>query len=404
MKATKFALVLSGGGFKGAFQVGALQYLQEHWAEFAPQHNHFHFDIVAGVSVGALNGLLVASDAMPQLVQLWDDVGRNGVEEIYTSDFIDTRSKADTVKFKVDPEKLQARLLPNVSLNISVWKGIQLLLSKKQQKNFISELFKQIGIDFSKNFKNFRSLADNTPLREKLKTLARRANIRNCIYKCGFVSLNDGRYHAARHTDFASDEDFQKGVLASTVMPIVWESVDKIHMREGTALQAVDGGIKNVSPLGDVIAEVNRDSSGTEYIIVIINCNSGEVEPGSFEQANIAQIALRSLSDISITEIFNNDLREFIRINDLVEQFNERTKGQAVEPLQNYDFKARQRTGQPLRSFKTVIIQPDTGILGDTLTANETLIARRKEHGRQKAAEAIAQIKAAGGFNKCIIT
>lgn len=28
---TKIALVLSGGGFNGAFQVGALEYLKQNW-------------------------------------------------------------------------------------------------------------------------------------------------------------------------------------------------------------------------------------------------------------------------------------------------------------------------------------------------------------------------------------
>jgi hypothetical protein len=32
MAKTKYALVLSGGGFKGAFQLGALNYMKEHWA------------------------------------------------------------------------------------------------------------------------------------------------------------------------------------------------------------------------------------------------------------------------------------------------------------------------------------------------------------------------------------
>ncbi|MBL7728612.1 MAG: patatin-like phospholipase family protein, partial [Dinghuibacter sp.] len=31
MQKTKYALVLSGGGFKGAFQLGALNYLKDHW-------------------------------------------------------------------------------------------------------------------------------------------------------------------------------------------------------------------------------------------------------------------------------------------------------------------------------------------------------------------------------------
>src|SRR5688572_19786456 len=82
----KYALVLSGGGFKGSFQVGALQYLKKNWSVIDPQNPVMKFDIVAGVSVGSLNGALIASDAFDQLEQLWI-AAANNVEEIYTSDF-----------------------------------------------------------------------------------------------------------------------------------------------------------------------------------------------------------------------------------------------------------------------------------------------------------------------------
>ena len=75
----KTALVLSGGGFKGAFQVGALDYLRENWDQIAPDRPPLSFDIVAGVSVGSLNGLLVALGRFDELQQLWNDVAENGV-------------------------------------------------------------------------------------------------------------------------------------------------------------------------------------------------------------------------------------------------------------------------------------------------------------------------------------
>jgi NTE family protein len=37
--AKKTALVLSGGGFKGAFQVGALKYLKDNWSKIDPLHS-----------------------------------------------------------------------------------------------------------------------------------------------------------------------------------------------------------------------------------------------------------------------------------------------------------------------------------------------------------------------------
>src|SRR5690606_12456701 len=86
----KTALVLSGGAFHGAFQVDALKCLKENWSMLSLGHSEMKFDLVSGVSVGALNGLFVALDDCKSLIELWQRVGENGVREIFDSDFIDT--------------------------------------------------------------------------------------------------------------------------------------------------------------------------------------------------------------------------------------------------------------------------------------------------------------------------
>ena len=52
MNTPKFGLVMSGGGAKGAFQVGAVKALAELGVPV---------DGIAGASIGALNGAIVAS-------------------------------------------------------------------------------------------------------------------------------------------------------------------------------------------------------------------------------------------------------------------------------------------------------------------------------------------------------
>lgn len=59
----KQALVLAGGGAKGAYQAGCIKALQE---------MNFPIDIVTGTSIGAFNGLLVAQQDYQKLYQLWD--------------------------------------------------------------------------------------------------------------------------------------------------------------------------------------------------------------------------------------------------------------------------------------------------------------------------------------------
>ena len=371
----KVALVLSGGGFKGAFQVGALKYLKENWEKFDPGNSTMKFEVVAGVSVGSLNGLLVASDKFDELETLWGSVAKNGVEEIYKSGIIDTRP---------DPGNPDPQL--KMSLN---WDTVKRLFPKTLKHIIWRFVFDRDAFSsaFREDFTNFKSIADNSPLKDKLKTYAKKADIKNCVYICGYVSLNDGRYYSAKHTDFINDSDFLNGVLASTAMPIIWNPVDKINTKNGQQKYLVDGGIRNVSPLGDVIREINSDTSPEEYTIIIINCSSGEISEDNYEQKNIAQIALRSLNDIAITEVFNNDLGEFIDKNYILKQIKDKLPN---EDIYDYDYSGRKQ-GKILKPFNTIIIQPSGDVLGDTLLANDVLINRRIEHGRQKAEEALKQ-------------
>jgi NTE family protein len=70
-------MVLSGGGARGAYEVGVLRYL---FGEFARKHGVPAIDIVSGTSVGAINGTFVASVVhdpvvgVQRLVHLWSDL------------------------------------------------------------------------------------------------------------------------------------------------------------------------------------------------------------------------------------------------------------------------------------------------------------------------------------------
>ena len=56
------AIVLSGGGSKGSYQIGV-------WKAF--KKLHFKYDIVTGTSVGALNGALMVQDSYNKAMKLW---------------------------------------------------------------------------------------------------------------------------------------------------------------------------------------------------------------------------------------------------------------------------------------------------------------------------------------------
>lgn len=61
----KYGLVLAGGGGKGAYQIGAWKALRE---------MHVSFDAIAGVSIGSINGALIAAGDMNKAVEFWHNV------------------------------------------------------------------------------------------------------------------------------------------------------------------------------------------------------------------------------------------------------------------------------------------------------------------------------------------
>lgn len=104
----KKALILSGGGARGAYQAGVFRYLQE---------QDYHPDVICGTSVGAINAVGIASGrTSEQIVQLWKKIEARKIMHIsfwkYFKDII--RRKFTPV---ADPTPL--RLLLNEQMQYS---------------------------------------------------------------------------------------------------------------------------------------------------------------------------------------------------------------------------------------------------------------------------------------------
>lgn len=69
----KTALVLSGGGSRGAYQIGVWQALRE---------ADFRFEIVTGTSVGALNGAMIAQNSFDTALSLWEELSTESVFDL----------------------------------------------------------------------------------------------------------------------------------------------------------------------------------------------------------------------------------------------------------------------------------------------------------------------------------
>ena len=69
----EYGLVLEGGGAKGAYQIGAWKALKE---------AGIHIKGIAGTSVGALNGALIAMDDFEKAEKIWETIRYSRVMDV----------------------------------------------------------------------------------------------------------------------------------------------------------------------------------------------------------------------------------------------------------------------------------------------------------------------------------
>ncbi len=307
----KIALVLSGGGAKGAFQYGAVKYIEEVVKKKFPG---FDYSVIAGVSVGSLNGGMLAMKKYDAMKTLWNTISDNKVYSGNTT----------------------------FQIVLRIITGHKSALSNKPLTKVLAEHFhlKDVSPDYD--------------------------------YRIGVVTLPSGAYKSVSPSHFSNDADFQKAVLASTSIPVIWEPVPCFTFSDGLEMQSVvDGGLRNVSPLGDVLDD-NPD------LVVIINCSSPTLSYDQKAGESLLKIAKRSLSDITINQIFNQDVEQFLKVNNLVLQ----AKKQGA--------KLRKSDGTKYKHFKAIIIQPSVD-MGDTLDFSQPTVQMRISAGFDAAKHAFSQ-------------
>lgn len=151
----KTALVLSGGGAKGAFQVGAERYARE--------VKGYKWDIISGVSVGALNAALLGMGKFDRLREIWNTI---------TADQVYGGTKH--------------------------WRTIaKLVLGRK-------------------------AIYDTAPLAKIIDDEIDTSLMRDVDVRIGTVCLMTGEYHVFR----PSDPGFKKALVASTAIPLLFPPVD----------------------------------------------------------------------------------------------------------------------------------------------------------------------------------
>ncbi len=82
----KVAVVLSGGGSKGSYQIGVWKALRK---------LHIKYDIVTGTSIGALNGAFMVQKDYYQAYELWTNLS---YDKVLDTEIVDEESKVEIIK------------------------------------------------------------------------------------------------------------------------------------------------------------------------------------------------------------------------------------------------------------------------------------------------------------------
>lgn len=237
----KRALVLSGGGSKGAYSVGVLKALFEAGRQY---------DVVAGVSVGALIGANVALFPPNQQAS-----GYSNLERVWTEEVKNNKS-------------IYKNWAPWILTYLwSFWKS---------------------------------GIYDMSPLRDILVKEMDLEKLKNSgvEFEIGVVSLQSGQYHSVNLTsDPKNLQNAVDWVWASCIFPVLFQAV------EIDGEQWVDGGMRNVIPIKSAL----KYPDVKEIDIVLTTPRDGYVSPETKHYESALDVGLRSAGLLS-DEVYANDL------------------------------------------------------------------------------------------------
>lgn len=276
------ALVLPGGGARGAFQVGVLKAL----SELLPRRQVNPFSVLSGTSAGAVNSIVLASrarslrSAVAELERVWANFR---CHHVYRTD---------------NWTMLKSSLHWTAALIMGGW---------------------LVGMP--------RSLLDNAPLRKLLSRNIHFPRIRDAIDAghLDAVAVTAAAYSSARSTSFFEAVPGRDGwartrrvgkqaelnldhIMASIAVPMVFPPVCIGNEFFG------DGAMRQATPLSPAV------HLGADRILVVgIRDETGDQEPDNPGQApTFAQIAGYMLDTLFMDGLYS-DLERITRINDLLD-------------------------------------------------------------------------------------
>jgi len=256
------ALVMSGGGARGSFELGVIDYLI--------RDQGLDFNVITGVSTGALNAAILAQGE-----------GHSGLVEA-------------------------VELIKEIYFSIEGHRDIYLKRGTARYFDLDTDLDDLLGSISS------TSVYDLSPLERLLRTHldVEKLRISGRHLRVGAVSLQSGQYESVD----ASSDAIRDYVYASAAIPVFFEPVSI----NGT--QYVDGGVRNITPLQDafdVLKTISHpDNEHAIYVVLATPLNVDERV--NFEADDVLDVVKRT-ADIMTAEIYKNDLKQAELVNKMVQ-------------------------------------------------------------------------------------
>lgn len=243
------ALVISGGGSKGAFAVGVLK-------ELVSQFPNLTYDIFVGTSAGALIVTLAALEEF------------NELEQIYTT----TSSEDIFTKFNIG-DRLDQSSIFDVTKTISLIKN-----------HYPDQKFAQLLQSSKKVFLTTTSLQSGTLT----------------VFTNDAQSIKASNYTVVQTIDA---NHYRKAVLASSCVPIFMPPIRvnlEVPNAQNPEEQFVDGGV-----LEWIGIQMAIDAGATEIFAILLS--PGEREPDAKKFTSLFPVLERTI-DIFATDVGKNDL------------------------------------------------------------------------------------------------
>lgn len=242
----RIGLVLSGGGARGAYQIGVWKALKELKIDK-------HIKVISGTSIGALNSILFMNGNIELAEEVWNTINSN---EILPINEIDLKIRKTLLDVGMKNIKFIKKHMPKIISGGNI------------SREGLNKIIDKLDLSFINNSK-----------------------IR-CYITCTDIESLKAKYFLIN--DYNIDE-IKNILLATSAIPIIY---DKQKVEDGEYL---DGGIVDNVPI-KAIYEENCD------IIIIVHLSKiSEIDKREFKKADIIEIIPSIIEDGAINGVLEFD-------------------------------------------------------------------------------------------------